>query len=117
MIEHRGRETGLLDHRIFVEQRAHPSHRLPSHRGGGARRRGRLPFRYFTTMGDISERCRHLEFEHLHVPYVRQRTQLLLNVVRHDLIDTYNGNGVLPRGMAPQVERRDIDVSFPQHCA
>src|SRR5580700_9372432 len=58
-----------------------------------------------------------LELEHLHIPYVRQRAQLLLDGLGHDLIHAHDRNGVLLRRLAPQVECRDIDVGFPQHGA
>ena len=58
-----------------------------------------------------------LEFEHLHIPYVGQRTKFVLNGVGHDLIDAHDGNGVLLGGLTSQVESRDIDVGFRQYGA
>ena len=48
---------------------------------------------------------------------VGQRTQLLLNGLVHDLIDTDNGNGVLRWGLAAEVEGGDVDVGLAQDGA
>ena len=59
----------------------------------------------------------NLEFEHFHVPYMGQRTELVLNVFWHELIHTHDGNGILTCSLAAQVERRDIDVGLGQYGA
>jgi hypothetical protein len=48
---------------------------------------------------------------------VRQCTQLLLNGLGHDLIDTDNGNGVLRCGLSAEVEGGDVDVGLAQDGA
>jgi hypothetical protein len=55
-----------------------------------------------------------LEFEHLYVSYVRQCTELVLDGVGHDLVDTDNCNRVLLRRLAAQMEGGDIDVGLRQ---
>ena len=51
-----------------------------------------------------------LKTQHFDVAYMRKLAQTRLDRFRHRLVDADERNGVFPGGLAPQMERRDIDV-------
>src|SRR5260370_1662631 len=91
------------------------------HPGRRSRRRsfpGGSASNHFTPPGEVDRPCvTDLKYEHLHIPNVGQRTELLLSSVGHELIDAHNSNGILPCGLTAQVESGGIDLGFRPDCA